>query len=268
MMLQDIPNMGKDIQLSLWQAHGLWLFAGHVLVFLFCVSVWLFLLCFHVLSCPCLTLPTLLSVHWLMCPTYWPLLHTHSLFILLVFAVLCQIVVECFPSCSCLRLACSRPASQSNCIFCLFVLIWLLKKAKLFLQLSPRLITTPQPWNASRYKSLQGKMLMGRVNSSQHVNSGTHTNRAGLERNKTHRNYLNANLDKCSDWSNSSSAVACLQSCTWTEASPGFWVVKSDKVYFELNMHTGWQVCKDHCFSSTCCLLLPPSNCIIGANVT
>ncbi len=26
MMLQDIPNMGKDIQLSLWQAHGLWLF--------------------------------------------------------------------------------------------------------------------------------------------------------------------------------------------------------------------------------------------------
>ncbi len=47
------------------------LFAGHVLVFLFCVSTWLCLhfLC-HVLSCQfVLTPPTLFPDYWLICPT-------------------------------------------------------------------------------------------------------------------------------------------------------------------------------------------------------
>ncbi len=130
MMLQDIPNMGKDIQLSLWQAHGLWLFCWPcACVFVLCERMAfssLFPCALMSMSNPAhLVISSLINV-----PHLLTLITHHSLFILLVFAVLCQIVVECFPSCSCLRLACSRPASQSNCIFCLFVLIWLLIKSQ------------------------------------------------------------------------------------------------------------------------------------------
>ncbi len=76
-------------------------FAGHVLVFLFCVSIILvsFILVFCV---PCalmlivLTPPILLPDYWLICPTcvYLVTLLICSLYNLLVFAVLCPFVID------------------------------------------------------------------------------------------------------------------------------------------------------------------------------
>ncbi len=100
-------------------------FAGHVLVFLFCVSTWLCLsflcaMCSHVyLSWP---LPILFPDYWLICPAcvYLVPLLNWSLYNLLVFEVLCQFIVECFLflALPCLALYCpALPSLASSPVF-------------------------------------------------------------------------------------------------------------------------------------------------------
>ncbi len=132
--------------------HGKWIcFAGHVLVFLFCVSTWLVLfgsMCSHVYCLDPTPLVIRLLVHFphLCVPRY---LLICSLFILLVFAVLCQFVVVWCVCTLCPALFC-QPVKLPVCFpygvvsVCLFYFIT--NKALIFLHygvLTPSLQPSP-----------------------------------------------------------------------------------------------------------------------------